>query len=95
MEQLCKLQDLLSLSHALTYLWPFFSLPCMCSGNAYISRSFLKDIAPPMADVMANEDDAAPNYRHSILVSTVYLTGVFCPPCQHTLEWVVRKCDLL
>ena len=79
MEQLCKLQDLLSSSHALTYLWACFSLPCMCSGNAYISRSFLKDIAPPTADVMASEDDAAPNYRHSMLVSSAYLTVVSCP----------------
>lgn len=50
-------------SHTLTYLCACFNLLCMRSGNACISPSFLKDTAPPSAEVIARDDDAAPNYE--------------------------------
>ena len=49
-------------STALTFRCACFNLPCILSGKACISPSFLKDIAPPVADIMARVDDAAPNY---------------------------------
>ena len=82
----CAGQCVTESSIALTFRCACFKLPCILSGNACISPSFLKDIAPPIADIMARVDDAAPNYRLIAFVS-VTVTSAFCKEQpEHTLE---------